>query len=117
MIVFLLGQGVRTTGNGRLQYLRAIKFAEREGHLTADWEDLQEEDLEMSPVSEVQQAIISEGDSAEVRAEMTAEEPHSEPMDAIDACFGVPVDMDWQDTIETFEAITRDLDGSWLGAG
>ncbi|KZL82922.1 ankyrin repeat containing protein [Colletotrichum incanum] len=35
MIAFLLDQGVQTTGDGRLQYLRAIKFAEGQGHLTA----------------------------------------------------------------------------------
>ncbi|TDZ67335.1 B-cell lymphoma 3 protein [Colletotrichum trifolii] len=32
---YLLSMGVSTSGSGRLQYLRAIKFAELEGHMVA----------------------------------------------------------------------------------
>ncbi|KXH41208.1 hypothetical protein CSIM01_03414 [Colletotrichum simmondsii] len=35
MIQYLLYEGAETRGRGRLQYMRAIKFAEREGHLVA----------------------------------------------------------------------------------
>ncbi|WQF82478.1 Putative ankyrin repeat-containing domain superfamily [Colletotrichum destructivum] len=35
MIHFLLDQGARTDGDGQVQYLRAIKLAEEEGHLVA----------------------------------------------------------------------------------
>ncbi|KAK1545068.1 hypothetical protein CPAR01_02570 [Colletotrichum paranaense] len=35
MIQLLLSEGAETGGKGRLQYMRAIKFAERQGHLVA----------------------------------------------------------------------------------
>ncbi|KAJ0164295.1 Ankyrin-2 [Colletotrichum tanaceti] len=35
MIHFLLDQGAQTNGNGQVQYLRAIKLAEEEGHMVA----------------------------------------------------------------------------------
>ncbi|GKT52295.1 sexual development regulator VELC [Colletotrichum spaethianum] len=145
MIVFLLGQGVKTTGNGRLQYLRAIKFAERRGHLTAarllrnhrewtlddhswwdeledlpdeGWEDFHEDYFEdLRPISKNQEETLLGSEPTEVRAEVTAEESHPEPVDVTDAFCGVPGDMDWQNSIGTFETMAGDFDEPWIGAG
>lgn len=139
-IQFLLDQGAQTEGKGQTQYFRAIKFAEREGHLVAakmlkrhrewtaadrrpwdwfkelsDWEDWSEEDLYdgMSFDTEDEEELLEDTSTNASEEEVPAEQPRPQPEIILDMYQNASDSQDWPVDLESFERMTRDQLGFW----